>query len=652
MQQQKTQNCKQATTFCLPRTLKFAWLIRQDVRNGRDIDDIEAQKDFVLWWMLYGEKEYAETDPLPNSIKASLFKPLENYPQQGYFGIGRLLQHIYKLRTDIQEHYDIKTLEGVIAFNQWFYLYGIKEHKLSHQLSTEIIDALNKPVTNFLNPKENSELPKLSVLMFFVWSVREDIHTVFDLNTNEGRNQFLGWFFIHGVPDLGLKSILNFYWLDWLNENIALDKTIFLPRIAQLFWFFRDDVNKAFDLNTKKGQLSLANWTHQVLKTEPYQWINQLTEEKTKLLGVNLIGFAFGELGIGEDVRMAAAACESAGIPYTVINISPGKTVRQNDKILADSITDYVNQLTYQTNIFCLTGFDTVHVYLEKGRQLFENRYNIGWWPWELPVWPEHWNNAFDLIDEVWAATTYTQTMYQQATNKPVSLMPLAVSIDRVVPASREEFGLPDNKFLFLYTFDFNSYLDRKNPHAVVKAFIQAFSKDNTDVGLVLKTMNSDPENPKWKAFQQLCKKDNRIILLEKTLDREKVLALINICDAYISLHRAEGFGRTPAEAMLLGKPVITTDFSGNTDFVNQKTGFPVKWKKKKVKVGEYPFITEKSKAYWAEPNIVHAAEQMQAALKSTDNKVVSQQIKQFALQKFSVSRIGKLMKQRLIEVK
>ena len=112
----------------------------------------------------------------------------------------------------------------------------------------------------------------------------------------------------YSVPDLELKSLLNFYWLDWLNENIATGKAISLPRIAQLFWFFRDDVNKAFDLNTKKGQLSLANWTQKILKTEPYQWIKQLLEEKNKLLGVNLIGFAFGELGIGEDVRMAFIA--------------------------------------------------------------------------------------------------------------------------------------------------------------------------------------------------------------------------------------------------------------------------------------------------------------------------------------------------------
>ena len=45
------------------------------------------------------------------------------------------------------------------------------------------------------------------------------------------------------------------------------------------------------------------------------------------------------------------------------------------------------------------------------------------------------------------------------------------------------------------------------------------------------------------------------------------------------------------AEAMLLGKPVMGTNFSGNTDFLTQDTGYPVKWTRRAVAPGEYPFI-------------------------------------------------------------
>lgn len=649
---------KRDNHFRLPKALKFAWLIRQDVRNGRDVDDIEAQKDFVAWWILHGEKEYPNVEPIDDSTKSVLFEPLDAYPKQGHFGVSRLLHHIYIARDDIRKLYDIDTVEGVVSFNQWFYIYGLEECGLGKRISSKVIEELNQPIVDFWQPKAvDSKLPKISPLMFFLWSVREDIQDVFDIDTIDGRERFLGWFFLQGVTELKLGSLLSNYWLDWVQEKVSLKNAVEVSRVGLLFWAFREDIQDAFDLDTQEGQKGLAEWTENALSTEPScQWIEELSKpqqtQNTQIqLGVNLIGFAFGELGIGEDVRMAAAACDKAGIPYTVVNIPPGETVRQNDKALAGSITE-VDQLKYPTNIFCLTGFDTVHVFLKKGSELFEGRYNIGWWPWELPVWPEQWHSAFDLIDEVWAATTYTQEMYQQATDKPVTLMPLPVSVERAVPVKRKSLGLVKKQFLFLYIFDFNSYLDRKNPKAVVKAFLEAFPDKDKNVGLVVKTMNSNSKNPKWKKFQKLCQKDSRIVLLEKTLDREKVLGLIDTCDAYITLHRAEGFGRTPAEAMLFGKPVVATDFSGNTDFVNKNTGFPVKWDKKQVKVGQYPFITKKSNAYWAEPNISHAATQMQAALKSAGDKKRANEVKQFALQQFSLLRISELMKNRLIQIR
>jgi len=470
--------------FSLPRSLKFAWLLRQDVRGKRDVEDVEAQKDFILWWVLYGQKEYPEVEPISNKLKKILFELLPDYPRHGWLGISRLLIYIYQLRSDVQELYDIQTIEGVVGFNQWFYLYGLKEHKLLSLLSSDVIIMLNEPMMNFRSLQINQELPELSLLMFFLWFDRKDIHNAFDIDTVEGRERYLGWFFLQGVPELGLQALIDNDRIQWLKERVFLSSTLYIKRVGLLFWQFREDIRNSFDLNDQDGLKGLINWTEHTLSTElKYQWLNQKSSQleinlsdsetgnsatyresnyrsinkKNTQLGVNLIGFAFGELGIGEDVRMAAAVCESAGIPYTVINISPGNEVRQNDLILLDAITEQLSQLKYKTNIFCLTGFDTVHVYLEKGRQLFENRYNIGWWPWELPVWPEQWSSAFDLIDEVWAATTYTQAMYQRSTDKLVTLMPLPVSVTRAVPVTRGEMGLANNKFLFLYIFDFNS---------------------------------------------------------------------------------------------------------------------------------------------------------------------------------------------------
>jgi len=127
--------------------------------------------------------------------------------------------------------------------------------------------------------------------------------------------------------------------------------------------------------------------------------------------GVNLIGHAYGELGIGEDLRMAVEACEAAGIPYAIVNFSPGAATRQDDQLLAGRTGNAGEAASapYATNIFCLTAFETARLYLEYGPGLFEGRRNIGWWPWELPVWPERWRPALNLVDEIWAASRFSQ---------------------------------------------------------------------------------------------------------------------------------------------------------------------------------------------------------------------------------------------------
>ena len=127
-----------------------------------------------------------------------------------------------------------------------------------------------------------------------------------------------------------------------------------------------------------------------------------------------------------------------------------------------------------------------------------------------------------------------------------------------------------------MFIFDFNSHLARKNPQAVIAAFRKAFPAKDKEVNLVLKVMNAKDTDPNWKAFLKLCEQDDRIWLITDTMDRPDVLALVESCDAYVSLHRAEGFGRTLAEAMMYGKPVIATGYSGNADFMHPDLSFPV----------------------------------------------------------------------------
>ena len=209
------------------------------------------------------------------------------------------------------------------------------------------------------------------------------------------------------------------------------------------------------------------------------------------------------------------------------------------------------------------------------------------------------------MVDEIWAPSRFIQRAFSQRADIPVEYMPLCVVLPHFKTLDRSYFGLSHRAFVFLYTFDFFSYLDRKNPFGAIRAFKRAFPDTRADACLVLKVMNGDEQSPLWSIMTQLIDEDPRIVIINQTLSRSEVLALFDTCDCFISLHRSEGFGRGPAEAMYLGKPVIVTNYSGNTDFTLMDNSCLVDFKLIPVEDGQYPFHSGQE---WADADIEHAA--------------------------------------------
>ncbi|MEM7586295.1 MAG: glycosyltransferase family 4 protein, partial [Acidobacteriota bacterium] len=204
----------------------------------------------------------------------------------------------------------------------------------------------------------------------------------------------------------------------------------------------------------------------------------------------------------------------------------------------------------------------------------------------------------------------------------PVVHMPLAVDIASSKDErhkgqdsehyTRRDFGLADDQTVFLFTFDFSSRVRRKNPQGVIEAFRRAFPADRRDVALVLKskTVDSVPEQVEdARTVAEIARRDRRVRLINETWPRRKVLDLIACCDVYVSLHRAEGFGLGMAEAMQFGKPVIATDYSGNTDFTHPDNACLVGFELIDVEPGENYDLEGSS--VWAEPDIDEAADHM-----------------------------------------
>jgi glycosyltransferase involved in cell wall biosynthesis len=120
--------------------------------------------------------------------------------------------------------------------------------------------------------------------------------------------------------------------------------------------------------------------------------------------------------------------------------------------------------------------------------------------------------------------------------------------------------------------------------------------------------MNGDLAPESLAVFRTEIAEDPEIMLIDATMKREDVLGLIAASDCVVSLHRSEGFGLLVAEAMLLGKPVVATNYSATTELVSPETGFPVGYRLVPVAAGEYPFAEGQ---VWADPDVAHAAWQM-----------------------------------------
>jgi len=326
------------------------------------------------------------------------------------------------------------------------------------------------------------------------------------------------------------------------------------------------------------------------------------------LPGATLIGHPYGILGMGEVIRSAANAMETTGIPFCIRNTFGDYGIqdlnKHKDFPLMDRIT---SAAVYKTNIFYLNADEMQSALAYLGPEFFRGRYNIGCWAWELSKFPEEWCGAFSLVNEIWALSRFTQQAISEKADCPVLWMPLAVELRGAVRLSREYFGLPQNKFLFLFFFDFRSYISRKNPAAVMEAFQKAFGRTSSrDICLVVKVNGKDDHWKEYAAFQDAVDAfGENAILIDKVMDDREIRELLRVCDAFVSLHRSEGFGRGLAEAMYLGKPVIATGYSGNLDFNNEMNACLVDHVLVPVKEGEYPYGMGQ---FWADPDIEQAA--------------------------------------------
>lgn len=518
---------------------------------------------------------------------------------------------IWQLRpNDLGRRYTLTTRQSRLDFIAWCAAHGRREYAALRQAPAFWwpLNAIAEPAP--ARATEHDPGRAISHLMQLLLHSRTDLD--FDLSTPDGRTQLLSWYLLNGRTEHGYDDVpLQEWQILYLLADAA---TPGLNHFQELVYLARPDVRDAFPLPA--ALTGYRTWFQQFLTVETrlIDALQIIATAPTPALragapafGVNVIGYAFAQLGIGEDARMAAGALQSCGVPVTMLDFPTGDTVRQDDRSMAALVA---SDAPYATNMVCLSAPEHARYFVEHGAAIFDSHHTIGYWPWELAHWPDEWRHLMSLADEIWASSRHTYLALAPAAPVPVHLMPMAVAPLTASARGRASFGLPKNVFLFLFAFDLNSSARRKNPLACLQAFLHAFpaGAEGPSVGLVIKTHAPAQANADWEALKTLQRSDPRIGLIEETLSKADLLALYAACDCFVSLHRAEGFGRCIAEAMLLERCVITTAYSGNLDFCHADNALLVQHKMRALKPDDYPGGAGQQ---WAEPDVLDAARQM-----------------------------------------
>jgi glycosyltransferase involved in cell wall biosynthesis len=556
----------------------------------------------------------------------------------GGIPMPRALALLWELRQDAHLHFPMRTRAEVLTYLGWCLTQGVLDHCVTVELiEPALAGFLDTPDLQSQEQRSADELPLTRLLQIMAPlydGPYRDIAREFP-HTRRGRSSVAIWVCGSMRRRFGWPQSFIERPLRWLSSIAweAADAFVPLTNLAIALWEMRPDLQDRYDLGSHESRAALFDWclpegakdcalddlcliqtltqpapTHALPRPHPNpppqagegkgRWRVRVGARDLCLVGYH--GLASGR---AEDLRMTALALDRQNKGWAMLDRLSGVITTENGRSAAGfAEPPTINLLHLNAD----TAFFDYGFLRERG---LERGYTIGCWAWELAKFPREWASSLAFIDEVWVASRFTYDAIAPATTKPVLLMPMAVTLPPAEPGlKRADFGLPEDRFIFYFSFDFRSYTARKNPLAAIEAFRRAFPSRDAPTVLLLKTIGSEWKPDDRDNLLDAIGGDPRILLIDCELPRPRAIALLALTDCFLSLHRAEGFGRGPAEAMLLEKPVIATDYSGTTDFATRETALLIDYELVPVRASEYPGA---SGQVWAEPDTEQAAAAM-----------------------------------------
>jgi glycosyltransferase involved in cell wall biosynthesis len=374
----------------------------------------------------------------------------------------------------------------------------------------------------------------------------------------------------------------------------------------------------------------------------PARVMSQTNGDDATRRGVNILSHFSYPSGIQQAALFTKRALETAHFGVSCRDVSAFPCFDVEDR------APFLGLEVFPVTIINVAPQPYFSVAYERGGLLRRSGiYRIAYWAWELDTIPEEWTELTPLLDAIWAPTGFVANAFRQRMPVPVEQVLPGVELSAIEPVTKAELGIPEKNYVFMFMFDMCSQMIRKNPLALIQAFRKAF-RPSDNASLVIKVSRGRSHPEAFAALEQAAHEAN-VIVVDEVLSRARAYGFTQMCDCFVSLHRAEGFGLCLAEAMLMGKPVIATNYSGNLAFMHPGNSLLVDYSLAEI-ADDNPIY--KGGNHWADPSIEHAAALMRQCYEEPEEAGALGAIGQAeAKEKLSLKAAGRRMAEQLAKV-
>ena len=340
--------------------------------------------------------------------------------------------------------------------------------------------------------------------------------------------------------------------------------------------------------------------------------------------------------GLGEAARIMHRALERIGVPAVAIQAGlevPGESAERARPAMADLPAG--SALLLHVNAPVLPA-----ALLRLPRSLVRGRRVIGYWAWELQTVPSSWAPAVSCVHEVWAPSRFTADALETLLPGRVRVVPIPLALSPPVPAplGRAAFGLPEAAVVVLVSFSVASAFERKNPLGAIVAFRKAFG-NRPDRIMLIKAGHAGHYPADMQRLREAIDGCDNIRIETRMLAEAEMHALTRTADIVLSLHRSEGFGLVPAQAMMLGRAVVATDWSATAEFLDDTCGIPVACRL--VEARDPRGVFQAPGAVWADADTDAAAQALRRLAEAPElRRALGERARQVAGERFGVDAL------------